>query len=166
MRWARTMSIVVAGVSSLRMWTVQPRLPARVASHFDATGAADGWMSPGSLLGFHVALLALMLAVFAILPGLTRRLPVTVVNLPHRDHWLAPERRADTFARLEAWMATLGLVVVSAIALLQEMVVQANLPGGDGRLPVRVLVVLLGALIGASAVWTVAFVRTWRVPAR
>ena len=166
MRWARTMSIVVAGVSVARMWTVQPRLPARVASHFDATGAANGWMSPSGLFGFHAALLGILLLVFTVLPRLVRYLPAASINLPNRDYWLAPERRETTLGRIEDWTAALGLAAITVIALLEELVVRANLPGGDGRLPMLPLVGLLVGLLAVVGAGTVRFVRMWRLPPR
>lgn len=162
----RRFLVVVALGSIVRMWLVQSQLPSRIATHFDAGGTANGWMSPSGLVAFHVALLALMLIVFLGLPRLVRRLPVAAINVPNRDHWLAPERREATLQRIEDWMAALGLLVVGGIALLEELVVRASLPGGDGRLPLTPLVGVLAALLVGGVVWTIGFMRLWRIAPR
>lgn len=44
-----------------------------------------------------------------------------LINLPHRDYWLAPERRNATLARLGEHLSALGLLV---LALLDGLYVQ------------------------------------------
>lgn len=69
---------------------------------------------------------ALMLALDLLLPwlsvygglALSRRWP-GALNLPHKDFWLAPERRADSFARLQAALYPLGLWLIAVLALVQ-----------------------------------------------
>src|ERR1700691_2103802 len=39
-------------------------LPAQVATHFDATGRANGWMSPSQAVGFAVGFMAFLLIIF------------------------------------------------------------------------------------------------------
>lgn len=41
-------------------------LPARVASHFDAAGAANAWMSKGGFLGLNAAVVVLLCVVLLI----------------------------------------------------------------------------------------------------
>jgi hypothetical protein len=51
---------------ALRTYRVWDRLPARMATHFDAAGHANGWMSRESSLTFNLGFMALMLAIFSI----------------------------------------------------------------------------------------------------
>jgi Domain of unknown function (DUF1648) len=51
---------------ALRYWQVWDRLPANMASHFDAAGRANGWMSREVSLAFTLGFLAFMLAAFSI----------------------------------------------------------------------------------------------------
>ncbi len=166
MRRAGALAVAVAALSTARMYAVQGRLPSPVATHFDATGAPNGWMLPPGLVAVHSGLMLLLLVVFVGTPKLMRHLPVGLVHLPNGTHWLAPERRAGTFDRIERWMAALGLLVVLSLAVLQEMVVQANLPGGAGRLSVPALMAVLGTVVSATILWTIGFLRAWRLPAR
>lgn len=71
-------------------------LPLNVASHFNAAGQPDAWTSRAA----HVLVMALVglglpLLLLTVFWGV-RYLPVAIVNLPHREYWLAPERRRQT----------------------------------------------------------------------
>jgi hypothetical protein len=51
---------------ALRNWQVWARLPIRMATHFDAAGHANGWMSRETSLTFSLGFMAFMLAIFSI----------------------------------------------------------------------------------------------------
>src|SRR3954468_21478203 len=77
-----------------------PQLPDRVATHFGAGGEPDGWMSRSSHLLF-MGVFGLAFPLFVVgLFFILRFLPDSGLNIPHRDYWLAPERRSETFAYL------------------------------------------------------------------
>ncbi len=105
----------------LRLWIEVPTLPERVPSHFGAAGRADAWMSPAGFAWF-LALFALFLYVAIAGSGwLVGRLPARFVNLPHREHWLAPERLVETRGVIAAHLhvvAALGMVLFHAIAAI------------------------------------------------
>jgi hypothetical protein len=58
---------------ALRYWQVWDRLPARMATHFDAAGRANGWMSRETSLAFTLGFMAFMLAVFSVVLYFVRR---------------------------------------------------------------------------------------------
>lgn len=67
-------------------------LPQRVATHFGAGGAANGWMPRN---GCTWTMLVVRTVLPLLLFGALRQLPMCAeryVNLPHRDYWLAPGR--------------------------------------------------------------------------
>lgn len=80
---------------------------------------------PGKQLPRHTHV-ALMLALDLLLPwlsvygglALSRRWPAAL-NMPHKAFWLAPERRADSFARLQTALYPLGLWLIAVLALVQ-----------------------------------------------
>jgi uncharacterized membrane protein len=68
-------------------------LPERVASHFGANGEANGWMSRSGYLWF-VAGMGVGLPLFIIgLSFLSKFFPISMVNVPNKEFWLAPGRR-------------------------------------------------------------------------
>ncbi len=131
-----------------------PELPDRVATHFGVEGAADGWMSrPGYLVFTAVFPLALV-ALFAGLASLIRVLPARFVNLPNRDYWLAPERRATTSAMLRARFAWLGCLFVAFFGGLHVLTVEANRLTPP-RLPMGGLLLVVMAFLMGLMLWIV-----------
>jgi serine/threonine-protein kinase len=119
------LAITFAGVM-ISLVVASQQLPLRVASHFNSAGTPDGWMLRNSYLwsmagiafGMTVSVVGAFYSVRFFSPSL--------INLPHRDYWLAPERREETFAvilRAGVWLATLQAAFFLGIHLL---VVAAN----------------------------------------
>ncbi len=101
-------------------------LPARVATHFGANGQPDGWMSRASHTLGQVGITGGIAALFFILALALPRLPERFVNLPHRDYWLAPQRRAATFAWLGAMLFWLGALLQAFLGFVFRAVWRAN----------------------------------------
>jgi hypothetical protein len=140
-----------------------PQMPDVVASHFGAGGEADGWMNRGSYAAFIVAF---GLGIPAFVMGMSyaiRLLPDWMINLPNRDYWLAPERRAETFAystQSSVWMASM---VVLLMAGLHCLTVQANSQAAAAaRLPLVPTFALLGCFLAGTLVWCVCMLRRFR----
>ena len=123
------------------------QLPHHVATHFNAAGAPDGWMTRSDHLRFTAGLaLGISLFVIGIFYGV-RFFPVATIKLPHRDHWLAPERRRETFDDIfqaGVWFASLEVLFMLGVHLL---VVAAN-SSPPARLSGGIWV--LGALFAGS----------------
>lgn len=101
-------------------------LPDLVASHFDASGIANGFMP-------RTVYIRLMLALLIGLPALTVFItwaaignPKARINLPDREYWLAPERRAETVAFLRGGVMWFGVLLVSFLCYAHWLVVRAN----------------------------------------
>ena len=58
---------LVLPAMAFRYWQLWDQLPARVATHFDAAGHANGWMPRETSLVFTLGFLAFLLAVFSII---------------------------------------------------------------------------------------------------
>jgi uncharacterized membrane protein len=101
-------------------------LPERVATHFAAGGAANGWMTRGGYTVFALALTAgLPLSVFlavGVMPARFERF----TNLPHRDYWLAPRQRERTIAWLRGFGARLGMAFALLAVGLHAAILEAN----------------------------------------
>jgi hypothetical protein len=102
------------------------QLPERVASHFNAEEMPDGWVLRDSYLwsmaGMAVGMAAFLVGIFYSI----RFFPPSLINLPHRDYWLAPDRRRETLEFMfcaGVWLAIFEVVFLFAVHLL---VVAAN----------------------------------------
>ncbi len=102
-------------------------LPARVATHFGADGQPNGWMARDHHTVGQVGISLFLGGLFFALVRLLPRVPGRFLNLPHRDYWLAPNRRADTFAWLGAMLFWLGTLLQGFLAYVFHEVWRANL---------------------------------------
>lgn len=106
-----------------------PNLPEKVASHFDAFGEADNWMSKQSYLIFQLILFGFTAFITFILPLLLKKLPVSAINIPNRDYWLAPKRKAETFSIMSRQFEWFGIGLCGLMISINQLVVRANLSG-------------------------------------
>lgn len=132
-------------------------LPAQVATHFDASGQPNGWMSRDShlwhMVAFGIAFPLLVPAIFFI----SRFLPDGLYHISHHDYWFAPTRRSQTLAYLfrhSLWFASMALGFVIGIHF---PIIHANL----GQAPLSPLLVfpLAGCFLVGTIIWTVSMSR-------
>ena len=134
------------------------QLPAKVASHFDIHGNPNGWMSRGSDI-------EIMLAVGILVPGIVvgsmggaGRIPISFINLPHRDFWLAPGQRQSALAvllRYGLWFAALNVLFLTG---LQALTVEAN-QHQPYHLDMPHLEILAAFYLAAVILWTLLLLR-------
>lgn len=137
-----------------------PRLPDPLASHFGRDGTPDGWMSKASFLDFALTLLGIFSLLFVGLRFWLRKIPVSLINLPHRDYWLAPERREATLEFIARHLMWFGSATLALFADMFHQTFRVNL-GQAGHLehPVLTLVVYLVAIFSLLLVLLVKFGR-------
>lgn len=99
-------------------WT---QLPERIATHFGADGQPNDWMSKaaGTLLicAFQIGIPLLLFSISSIVSVL----PASMINIPHREYWLHPDRRTQSLEwmhRMMSWIAVLSMLFMSAISHL------------------------------------------------
>lgn len=101
-------------------------LPTYVASHFAGDGSANGYMPRSAYVAFILVVsISLPLVIFAsarILP----RVPPSLLNLPNREYWLAPERREQTYAYLSDHTAHFATLLAVFLGFVHWRVVAAN----------------------------------------
>ena len=101
-------------------------LPDPVATHFGVDNHADGWMSRSDylvfMLSFMIGISAFVSVVVGVLPA---RFPHWT-NVPHRDYWLAPERREESLCYLSGHGKRLGYLIVMMMMGMHYTVLLAN----------------------------------------
>lgn len=133
-----------------------------VASHFNAAGVPNGQQTIVHFFGTYVAVIVMSAVVFFGIPLLLSRVPSDYINLPHRDYWLAPERRAQTMRALNTRFNWLGVATVALILVIMQSVLGANL-SSDEHLPGLVWVPL-GAYLAFAMWWIVQLFAAFRRP--
>lgn len=143
---------------------IESALPERVATHFGADGAPNGWMSRE---GFATSMLAMVLVPVAFLQGiglLIGRLPTSLFNLPNRDYWLADERRATTIDHIRMAMFEFGNATFAFLLFVVWSIVDANKDAANAHLG-GAFTYGLFAFLAFVAVWLVFLVRPYlKVP--
>lgn len=140
------------------------RLPESMASHFNFEGKPDGWQSRSAFFMLEFLVVGILAAVFLLLPALLHRIPSSLINLPHREHWLAPERRREALDRMGCFLTWFGCASLIFLLAVIEVVIRVNL-GGEVRLPGSWLWPALGGYAAFLIAWVIALLRAFRVPA-
>lgn len=155
---------LMASTGLLYFSSLYPRLPERMASHFNANGVATAWMpKSGFFVIFLVVIVAASVPVFLV-PKSMAKLPNDKINLPNKEYWLAPERRAETIEYLGNQMGWFGCALLALLFCAFYNAVAANLR------PIHTFdsgsfYVALGAFFAFLIVWLVRLLSHFaRVP--
>jgi len=120
-------------------------------------------MSRSSALMFF-EIMGLGIPIFFVGIGLlTALVPAGLVNLPHREYWLAPERRAQTRAYISCQMAWMGCLALLFFAGIYCLTIRAN-HLTPPHLPMNLFLPLVVGFLAAVAAWTVIFMRHFAKP--
>src|SRR5215467_7307762 len=133
------------------------KLPPRIASHFGAGGAANGWSSTSSFFVTYWIVIAVVFVVSLGIPALIGKLPPSQINLPNKDFWLSPEMYPQTLARFRAYFRWFGALLLLFLVLVFQMVFQANLSNNPALGP-WFIPVLIGFLV-TVIIWVIMFRR-------
>lgn len=137
------------------------RLPERVATHFNLQGEANGWSSRQTHFFLQAGLAAGLGLLFGSMRRILEKVPDSLINIPHRDYWLAPERRARSLDAMGAIMQVCGIVCLGFFVLVFQHVYHANI---SGRLELRIGPLLIGLFIFITGLVTIMMFR-FRKPA-
>jgi uncharacterized membrane protein len=141
-------------------WSAR-QLPEYVATHFNARGEPNGWMSRSAnqmfmlLFGLCFPLLIVLLSYAA------RFMPSALVNIPHRDYWLAPERRRETcdyLVRHSLWLACLAVCFVIGIQFSIVRASNQNPP----HLSMPMILAVVGLFLAGAGICVMVLMRHFR----
>lgn len=104
-----------------------PRLPEIVASHFGTGGSANGWQMKMVFFSMEVGIIVLAAVISFGVPRMIEGLPASMINLPHKEFWLSPERRDETLSYLRVWTLWFGCALLAFLLFVMELVFRANL---------------------------------------
>jgi uncharacterized membrane protein len=104
-----------------------PQMPEVVASHFDKHGAPNSWQTKSSFFSVFVGVSVLALVIGFVIPRLIALTPAQLMNLPNKQYWLAPERRAETLQFFAGYFGWMACALYLLIILVFDFAVQSNL---------------------------------------
>jgi hypothetical protein len=91
-------------------------------------------------------------------------LPPSMVNIPNRDYWLAPERRDETVRRMAVRMAIFGVMLSAFLIFVFQMNFEAATQA-QPRLPLSTILPAMSVFFGFVAVWVGSLIVGFRKPA-
>jgi uncharacterized membrane protein len=141
-----------------------PIMPSPMAVHFNAAGAADGWGPKNYFFITIGGVIALLATLFAGISLLIRVLPDSMVNLPNKAYWLAPERRVLTHKRLAGQLLFIGAITLLLLDGVLYLSCMANIPPASS-MPADILWGMLGLFFSINIIWTILMIRSYRRPA-
>jgi uncharacterized membrane protein len=154
-------AIVAAGI--LQCFHDYPLLPNRLASHFAASGNANGWMTKSQfLLTYAVVILPALALEFWVPRGIAGR-PDNRLRLPNKEFWLAPDRRAETFAYFGNFFAWYGCAFLLLEVFAMGLAMRANFQSPP-RLPTGPIVSAIVVFVFFNLAWVIAMFRRFSKP--
>jgi uncharacterized membrane protein len=138
-------------------------LPLRVASHFDAAGRPNAFMSRDGYIRFVLCLcVGLPLLLVSVLTAVYSR--ATELKLPNRDYWMAPQRIVRTRSFLVAhgvWFGSLLVVLTCSVHWLELGANRQQPPHLAGEAFAFCMI----AFLLATAAWIAVLMIAFRRPA-
>lgn len=106
-------------------------LPDRIASHFNLMGQPDNWSSKNAVMLFHLGLVIFFAVLFHFLSWITYKIPESLINLPNKNYWLAPERKKQTLNSLSIFFIWMGNVAIIFFMVIFNLAYQVNVSPND-----------------------------------
>ena len=157
-----TILLLVLGLGQFAWY--YPLLPEQVAAHFGPDGQPDRWEDKGSFLATLAVIYSFVVVLLLPWAVLLRHLPTSLINLPNKPYWLAPERREATLGFLTDQLWWLNAASLALLFFVFNLGLRANLqenPEFDGGS----FLAVLGAYLVFIVVWTCRAVWRFRMPA-
>jgi len=140
-----------------------PLLPDRLASHFGASGMPNGWMTKTQFYFTYALVLLPALFIEFWLHRKVSKTPGGKLNLPNKDYWLAPERRTETFAYFENFLAWYGCAFLLVVVFAMGLAMRANFDNPP-QLPMVPIVSILSGFVVFNVVAVIAMLRRFSLP--
>lgn len=116
--------LLICAFEFMRLWNITP---SQMAAHFDIQGNPDRFVPKSEFFWYQIQTIIVVIVVSIPLQILFLVLPVNLINMPHREYWLAPERRAETVDRLSSFAAVLFGAILLTVQAGFELSAYANL---------------------------------------
>ena len=137
-------------------------LPESVASSFSGSGQARGWLDREIFLSIYLVTLGFTAAVFLAVGLLLGRIPDSLINMPHKEYWLAAERRTRTIGLMQTYCMWYGTATIAFLIGVMHRVMRAN-TAERGELGPGFVILLAGYLLFTGA-WVASMLRRLRKP--
>jgi hypothetical protein len=139
------------------------QLPPDVASHFDAAGQPNAFMSRSGYIRFVLCLAIGLPSIVAFTLTMVYS-RATELKLPNRDYWLAPQRLDRTRSFLIAHGVWFGSLLVALVCMVHWLELGAN-RHQPPHLSSQTFALVMVAFLIATAAWVTTLMFAFRRPA-
>jgi uncharacterized membrane protein len=157
MKTQRLILVFLIFIAALQIMYYYPLLPQTVASHFDGAGNPNGCSSKKQLIGIYLMIIVTMSLSYLGLPLLLRYIPVSLINFPKKEYWLAPERKEDTLLFFAEKMLMFGNATTLFLILTFQLTFEANLNNAC-HFSSDTMWILLGGYFIFVAIWLIRLI--------
>lgn len=102
-------------------------LPDKVASHFNSSGYADGYMSKGSFLFLMGGITLFVGGLFVGLSFFLKKLPLSLLNVPNKDYWFVEDRKDKSLELTEIIFSLMGIATMLFFITISQLTISYNL---------------------------------------
>jgi uncharacterized membrane protein len=135
-------------------------LPARIASHYDLFGRANGWSGKDQFITIMaIAGFGLPTLFYYLLPSL----PISLINIPNKRYWASAEHQRNAREILKDSMLELATILVGLFAGLNFEVIYAN-EQNPAAIPAFLLIAQLVIFLGAIGAQVWFLMGRFRIP--
>jgi hypothetical protein len=161
MPW-RTLQLI-SGIAGIALtFALTFFLPDLVAIHFNISGEPDGWASKWINALLFCGMFLFLNVLYGGLPVLLKKIPVSLINIPNREYWFAPERKDASLVIVSTFLSELAFFTNFFIAGIELILFYANRTGKPA--PSIVLFTLIGAMFAFIILWIVHFIKAFKLP--
>ena len=140
-------------------------MPGVMATHFGASGSANGWQTKGQFFIVELIMLGVCLLIGFEIPFIISKAPPSLINLPNKEFWLAPVRRDHTISVMRMQMAWFACALLTFLIVVNQLVFNAN-QSVPRHLNGPQFTMALVAFLGFTAIWTLRLIGYFsKVPA-
>jgi len=132
-------------------------MPGVMATHFGASGSANGWQTKGQFFFIEIVMLGVSLLIAFGIPAIIAAAPPSLVSLPNKDFWLAPIRRDHTIAIFRIQMAWFACALLTFLIVVNQLVFNAN-QSVPRHLNGAQFTMALVAFLCFVAIWTIRLI--------
>ena len=145
--------------AGLQLRHYYPLMPDPMATHFGTNMQVNGWSAKSSFYTIYPLVEIGMIIVLLVPILIQKRIPTSLINLPHREYWFAAERRDATWQTVSTYVLWMTAATFTFLIATAEVVFRANLTDVAVPLIGAPFFWVLGIYVGVIAVATIWFYR-------
>jgi len=142
-----TVMVILLALAAIQLVHHYPNMPDVMATHFGPSGQADAWTNKNMFFVTYGAIEVVIVAMAFFLAKFGSRLPAGALNIPNKDYWLDPERRAKSLRFVWGQILWLEAATLAFLLAVAEVVFRTNLSADPPILPAPEFAILLVVFI-------------------